>query len=75
MYFNLFWNETGATTGISSKLSSGKTVLVNFYNPGSKGTYQIRLKVPSKALNIVSITNTNITGDVFCVNLKDSANC
>jgi hypothetical protein len=45
---NLFWNETGSVTGLSTRLNAGKTVLVSLYNPGAKGTYPIRLKVPAK---------------------------
>lgn len=48
IYFNLFWNETASQTGISKKISDGQKVLISFYNPGSKGTYPIRLKVPPK---------------------------
>ena len=48
IYINLFWNETGSQTGVSTQLSAGKTVLVSLYNPGSKGSYIVRLKVPSQ---------------------------
>jgi len=72
---NLFWNETGAVTGLSTRLNAGKTVLVSFYNPGAKGTYPIKLKVPPKELNIVSQNNSNIIGDVACNNLKDKTDC
>ena len=72
---NLFWNETGAVTGLSTRLNAGKTVLVSFYNPGAKGTYPIKLKVPPKELNIVSQNNSNIIGDVVCNNLKDKTDC
>ena len=54
LYVNLFWNETGAVTGLNAKLTAGKTALVSLYNPGAKGTYTIRLKVPNKELNVVS---------------------
>ncbi len=73
--FNLFWNESGVDTGLSKLLSEGQKVLVSFYNPGSKGTYPIRLRVPARELNIVSQTNTAITGDVVCANLRDSSDC
>lgn len=46
--FNLFWNESGVSTGLSKLLSDGQKVLVSFYNPGSKGTYPIRLRVPAR---------------------------
>ena len=72
---NLFWNETGAVTGLSAKLTAGKTVLVNLYNPGAKGTYTIRLKVPNKELNVVSQTNASLVGDIVCSNLKDATDC
>jgi hypothetical protein len=44
----VFWNETGATTGISSSLNAGKTILVSLYNPGAMGNYIVKLKVPPK---------------------------
>lgn len=75
LYVNLFWNETGSVTGLSAKLTAGKTVLVSLYNPGAKGTYTIRLKVPNKELNVVSQTNTSIVGDIICSNLKDANDC
>ena len=56
-------------------LSKGKTVLVSFYNPGSKGTFPIRLRVPPQDLNILSKTNTAIPGDVVCANLRDTSDC
>lgn len=72
---NLFWNQTGSVTGLSARLNAGKTVLVSFYNPGAKGSYPIKLKVPAKQLNIASQTNQNIAGDVICNNLKDKTDC
>lgn len=72
---NVFWNETGVLTGVSSKLLSGKTVLVSLYNPGARGMYPIRLKVPAKELNIVTQSNDSIGGDVICNNVKDPNDC
>ena len=60
LYFNVFWNKTGATTGLSSSLNAGKTVLVSLYNPGTKGLHIVKLKVPPKELNIVDQDNKNI---------------
>jgi hypothetical protein len=57
---------------LSTTLKSGKAVLVNFYNPGSKGTYQIRLKAPPQELSIVSVSNSAVIGDVICANIRDS---
>lgn len=48
LYINLIWNETGVQTGLSSRLKASKTVLVSFYNPSSKGSYIIRLKLGSQ---------------------------
>lgn len=48
LYINLIWNETGVQTGLSTQLKAGKTVLVSLYNPSSKGSYIIRLKVGSQ---------------------------
>lgn len=75
IYINLFWNETGAQTGLSGLLKAGKSVLVSLYNPGSLGSYIVRLKVPALEMNIVSIANTFIAGDVICANLKDKEDC
>jgi alpha-mannosidase/alpha-mannosidase II/lysosomal alpha-mannosidase len=75
LYINLFWNETGTATGLSKSLKDGKKVIVNFYNPGSKGTYPIRLRVPATELNVVSQSNSAIVGDVVCANFKDSSDC
>ena len=75
LYFNIFWNETGVTTGLSSSLNAGKTVLVSLYNPGTKGFHIIKLKVPSKELNIVDQDNNKIEGDIVCANLRDSNDC
>jgi hypothetical protein len=71
----LFWNETGAATGLSQKLMDGKNVLVSLYNPGSKGTYPIKLRVAPSELNIIDQTNKAILGDVVCANLRDSSDC
>ena len=75
LYVNLFWNESGSTTGLSKRLNEGQKVLVSLYNPGSKGIYPIRLRVPSKDLNIVDQNNKAVTGDVICGNLKDTSDC
>jgi type IV secretory pathway TrbF-like protein len=48
LYINLIWNETGVQTGLSTQLKAGKSVLVSLYNPSSKGSYIIRLKVGSQ---------------------------
>jgi hypothetical protein len=72
---NLFWNETGATTGLSTRLLAGKSVLVSLYNPGPKGTYTVKLKVPPKELNVVRQSNMNVNGDIICNNLKDANSC
>ena len=50
-------------------------MLVSLYNPGSKGTYQIRLRVPGKDLQVVNQKNVAIVGDVVCANLKDTQDC
>lgn len=75
VYFNLFWNETGDQTGISAQLKAGKSILISFYNPSSGGLYNLRLKVPAQELNIYSIANTLIPGDVACANTKDANDC
>jgi hypothetical protein len=75
IYINLFWNETGAQTGLSKRLTEGQKVLVSLNNPGAKGTYHIRLRVPNKDLNVISQTNEKIIGDVVCGNLKDANDC
>lgn len=75
LYINLYWNETGSTTGLSKRLSNGEKVMVSLYNPGSKGIYSIRLRVPAADLNIVNHENSAVKGDVICGNLKDSSDC
>jgi hypothetical protein len=75
LYINLFWNETGTVTGLTQSLNAGKTVLVSFYNPGSKGTYPVRLRVPPKDLNVLGQDNLPIPGDVVCANLRDTSDC
>ena len=72
---NLFWNETGKTTGLSQMLEKGQNVLVNLYNPGAKGIIPIRLKVPSQEIKILSERNVPIEGDVVCLNPKDASDC
>ena len=62
-------------TGIDALVSSGKTILINLYNPGAKDTYQIKIRVPEHEFNINSPTINNIQGDVICPNLKDSSDC
>ena len=49
--------------------------MVSFYNPGSKGTYLIRLRVLPTELNIIDQNNKAIVGDVVCANLRDSNDC
>lgn len=72
---NLFWNETGAVTGLSTALKAGKSVLVSLYNPGSKFDYIVRLKISAQEVNIFSIANTLIPGDVICANTRDASDC
>ena len=50
-------------------------MLVNFYNPGPKGTFPIRLRVPQKDINVVYQSNRVISGDVVCANLKNGSDC
>ncbi len=38
------------------------------YNPAAKGTYQIKLKVPKSDLNVLTVGNQVVKGDVFCPN-------
>ena len=75
IYVNVFWNETGAISGLSQKINSGQKILISFYNPSAKNSYPIRLRVPNKDLNIVGQNNEKIVGDVVCANLKDSSDC
>jgi hypothetical protein len=41
-------------------LAQNKNILIQLYNPGPKGTYQIKLRVPSADLNIVGSNNQAI---------------
>lgn len=56
---------------MNSWLSDGKTVLVNFYNPGAANRYPIRLRVTSKEVDIISSNNTKILGDILCSNYSN----
>ncbi len=49
-------------------MDQNKTILLQLYNAGSKGTYQVKIKVPSSDMSIVGANNQPITGDVFCPN-------
>lgn len=75
LYVNLFWNESGSATGLSKSLNAGQKVLVSLYNPGSKGSYPVRLRVPPRELNVVGQDNSLIAGDVVCGNLRDTSDC
>lgn len=75
LYINIFWNETGAATGLSDKLQAGKTVLVGLYNPGAAGDYIIKLKAFPKDINIVNTKNQPIVGDILCADTNDANNC
>ena len=57
LYVNMFWNRTGSATGISKKLNNGDKVMIGLYNPGSKGIYPIRLRVPAININIIDHKN------------------
>ena len=57
-------------------MSANQTVLVNLYNPGAKGTYQVKISVPLYDLKIVGIDNKLIQGDVICGDtIKNPQNC
>ena len=45
--------------------------MVNLYNPGTKGTYQVKINVPEVDLRIVNSKNEAIKGDVICSNTYD----
>jgi hypothetical protein len=61
--------------GIASTLASNKSVLLNLYNPGAKGTYSIRIKIDEREINIIGSNNTAIAGDIICSNIKDTKDC
>lgn len=52
-------------------------MLVHLYNPGSKGTYPIRVKVADsqKNLNILDSRGETVSGDIICSNSKDTKDC
>ena len=72
---NMYWNETAKQTGVADKISAGKAVLLALYNSGPAQKRIIKINVPNKDLKIVDWTNQPITGDIFCANLYDTANC
>ena len=49
-------------------LAQNKTILIQLYNPGPKGTYQVKIKVPKTDLSILTVGNQVVKGDVFCPN-------
>lgn len=49
-------------------LAQNKTILIQLYNPGPKATNQIKIKVPKTDLNVWTIGNQAVKGDVFCPN-------
>lgn len=71
----LNWNGTAADWGISAVLAANKSVLLNLYNPGTKGTYTVRVKVQEQEFNIVSSAGANIPGDLICSNVQDAKDC
>lgn len=72
---NTTWNETSVEWGVSAVLDANKTVLLNMYNPGSKGTYEVKIKIDEKTLNIVSSNGSTINGDLICSNVKNAKDC
>lgn len=62
-------------TGIDALVNANKNIMLNLHNPGSKDTYQIKIRVPEHEFNIVSPTSNNIQGDVICPNLSDPSDC
>ena len=75
IYTNLYWNETAKITGVADKISNNKTVLLALYNSGPAEKRIIKVNVPSHDLKLTDWDNKPITGDVFCSNLYDAANC
>ena len=71
------WNSTFQEWGVSAALSAGKKVLLQLYNPGSNGTYPIRIKVDNSAsfINIVDMAGKFIKGDLICSNSKNTKDC
>jgi hypothetical protein len=69
------WNGTQNDWGIAQALNANKSVLVSLYNPGSNGTYTVRLKVDEREFNIISSNGSTITGDLICSNVQDVKDC
>lgn len=72
---NTTWNETAVEWGVSAVLDANKSVLLQMYNPGPKGTYQVYIKVDERAMNIVSSNGSTINGDLICSNTKNTKDC
>jgi hypothetical protein len=75
LFTNTSWNSTQDDWGITRVLNNNKSVLVSLYNPGSKGTYTIRLKVDEREFNIISSNGSTIAGDLICSNVRDVKDC
>lgn len=48
---------------------------MSLYNPGSAGSYIVRLKVGAQELSIIGLDNNAVAGDVMCANPKDNNDC
>ena len=75
IYFNMFWNETAAQTGVATSINNNKTVMLTLYNSGPAQRRQIRIAVPAHDLKVIGWANEQIHGDVLCANTLDGNNC
>lgn len=72
-----YWNSTAANCGNSyNLLKSGKTVLVNAYNPTADRDYIFRVKVPNlESVSVINARNEQLQGDLICSNRTDANDC
>lgn len=70
------WNNTYLQDGVYQSLSANKSVILGIFNPGPAGVYPIRVHIDERDVNVHSVSNSLIAGDVLCTNSsKDSKDC
>ncbi|KAL4481724.1 hypothetical protein ABPG74_007813 [Tetrahymena malaccensis] len=75
-YSQCKWNSTADKCSETYKtLNSGKTVLINVYNPSVARSIIVKVKVPNVIFTLINSQNQPIYGEVFCVNETDSTDC
>lgn len=75
-YYQCRWNSTANNCTITyDSLISGKTVLLNIYNPTVSRPIVVKLKVPNVSFSLFDQDNKAIYGEVYCLNNYDRTDC